>query len=65
MIARKRHEKIIKEMLNSTKNKRRTVGQLAVENCDACKEVAKDCSDFGINEVDESDQFNFGRVGTM
>ena len=65
MIARKRHKNIIKEKLNSIKNERRTVGQLAVENCDAYEEMDKDCSDFGINEGDESDQFTFCLVGIM
>ena len=49
---------IIKEMLNSIKNERQTVGQLAIENCDAHEEMAKDCTDFENNEVDESDQSN-------
>ena len=47
-------------MLNSIKNEMQTVDQLAIENCDANKEMAKDCSEFENNEVDESDQFTFG-----
>ena len=56
---------IAKEMLNSMKNERRTVGQLAIEGCDAHEEMAKDCSEFRINEVDESNPFAFGWVGII